>query len=57
LRSVGLTGKVRLSLPADIFREDCARAVNALFRAGEEMQVGVNRTAGFGMYKILKMIE
>jgi CRISPR/Cas system endoribonuclease Cas6 (RAMP superfamily) len=54
---VGFTGKVRLSLPADIFREDCARAVNALFRAGEEMQVGVNRTAGFGMYKILKMIE
>jgi len=54
---VGFTGKVRLSLPADIFKEDCAKAVNILLKAGEETQVGVNRTAGFGMYRILKMLE
>ena len=51
---VGFTGKVRLSLPKDIFREDAAKAVNLLLRVGEETQVGVNRTAGFGMYKITK---
>jgi len=54
---VGFTGRVRLSLPADIFREDCAKAVNILLKLGEETQVGVNRTGGFGMYKILKMHE
>ena len=54
---VGFTGRVRLSLPADIFKEDCARAVNILLKIGEETQVGVNRTAGFGMYRILRMCE
>jgi len=54
---VGFTGRVRLSLPADIFREDSAEAVNVLLKVGEKTQVGVNRTAGFGMYKILKMLE
>jgi len=54
---VGFTGRVRLSLPADIFKEDCARAVNILLKVGEKTQVGVNRTAGFGMYKILKALE
>jgi len=54
---VGFTGRVRLSLPADIFREDCAKAVNVLLKLGEETQVGVNRTGGFGMYKILKRHE
>lgn len=53
----GFTGRVRLSLPADIFREDCARAVNILLKIGEETQVGINRTAGFGMYKIIRMLE
>ncbi|MEM1776314.1 MAG: CRISPR system precrRNA processing endoribonuclease RAMP protein Cas6, partial [Nitrososphaerota archaeon] len=51
---VGFTGRVRLSLPEDTFIEENARAVNVLLRIGEETQVGINRTAGFGMYKILK---
>lgn len=54
---VGFTGKVRFSLPEDIFIEDNARIVNLLLRVGEETQVGVNRTAGFGMYRILKMLD
>jgi len=54
---VGFTGRVRLSLPADVFGEDCAKAVNILLKIGEETQVGVNRTAGFGMYRILRMCE
>jgi len=53
---VGFTGKIRLSLPNDIFRKDAAKAVNLLLRVGEETQVGVNRTAGFGMYKITRML-
>ena len=53
---VGFTGKVRLSLPEDTFKEDAARAVNLLLRIGEETQVGVNRTAGFGVYRITKML-
>lgn len=51
---VGFTGKVRFSLPEDAFSEENARAVNILLRIGEETQVGINRTAGFGMYRILK---
>ncbi|MCX8193669.1 MAG: CRISPR system precrRNA processing endoribonuclease RAMP protein Cas6 [Nitrososphaeria archaeon] len=51
---VGFTGKIRLSLPNDTFNEKYARIVYALLRLGEEVQIGVNRTAGFGLYKILK---
>ncbi|MCS7132725.1 MAG: CRISPR system precrRNA processing endoribonuclease RAMP protein Cas6 [Aigarchaeota archaeon] len=51
---VGFTGKVRVSLPEDTFSEENARAVNVLLKIGEETQVGINRTAGFGMYRILK---
>lgn len=51
---VGFTGRVRFSLPEDTFSEENAKAVNILLRVGEEVQVGVNRTAGFGMYRILK---
>ncbi len=51
---VGFTGRVRLSLPGDVFREDAARTVDLLLRVGEETQVGINRTAGFGMYRILR---
>lgn len=51
---VGFTGKVRFSLPEDTFTEENAKAVNVLLRIGQETQVGVNRTAGFGMYRILK---
>lgn len=54
---VGFTGRVRLSLPKDTFREDAAKAVNLLLRIGEETQVGVNRTAGFGMYKIIRSLQ
>lgn len=54
--AVGFTGRVRLSLPKDTFREEEARIVNLLLRVGEETQVGVNRTAGFGMYKIVRTI-
>jgi len=53
---IGFTGKVRLSLPEDTFSEKNARIVNALLRLGEESQVGINRTAGFGMYRITKAI-
>jgi len=51
---VGFTGRVRFSLPEDTFSEENARVVNVLLRIGQETQVGVNRTAGFGVYKILK---
>lgn len=51
---VGFTGRVRLSLPEDTFSEENAKAVNVLLRIGEETQVGVNRTAGFGMYRIIR---
>lgn len=51
---VGFTGKVRFSLPGDTFSEENAKAVNALLRIGEETQVGINRTAGFGMYRVLE---
>ncbi|MEM4833874.1 MAG: CRISPR system precrRNA processing endoribonuclease RAMP protein Cas6 [Thermosphaera sp.] len=51
---VGFTGRVRFSLPKDTFSEENAKVVNVLLRIGEETQVGINRTAGFGMYKILK---
>jgi CRISPR-associated endoribonuclease Cas6 len=54
---VGFIGKARLSLPHDTYSEEYARVTNALLRLGEETQVGVNRTAGFGMYRILKMLE
>ncbi len=51
---VGFIGKARLSLPHDTYDEEYARATNALLRLGEEVQVGVNRTAGFGLYRIIK---
>ncbi|MEM3921466.1 MAG: CRISPR system precrRNA processing endoribonuclease RAMP protein Cas6 [Nitrososphaerota archaeon] len=51
---VGFTGRVRFSLPEDTFSEENAKVVNVLLRIGQETQVGVNRTAGFGVYKILK---
>ena len=54
---VGFTGKVRFSLPEDVFIKDNARIVNLLLRVGEETQVGVNRTAGFGIYRILRMLN
>ena len=44
-------------MPKDTFREDAAKAVNPLLRIGEETQVGVNRTAGFGMYKIIRSLQ
>ncbi|MEM2017246.1 MAG: CRISPR system precrRNA processing endoribonuclease RAMP protein Cas6 [Nitrososphaerota archaeon] len=53
---VGFTGRIRLSLPNDTFNEKYARIVHALLKMGEEVQVGVNRTAGFGLYRILKAI-
>ncbi|MCX8187874.1 MAG: hypothetical protein N3F65_04610 [Nitrososphaeria archaeon] len=49
---VGFTGKVRVSLPEDTFSEENARAVNVLLKIGEEKQVGINRTAGFGMLNL-----
>ena len=49
--------RVRLSLPKDTFREDAAKVVNLLLRVGEETQVGVNRTAGFGMYKVIRSLQ
>ena len=56
-RGEKFTGRGRLSLPKDTFREDAAKAVNILLRIGEETQVGVNRTAGFGMYKIIRFLQ
>ncbi len=53
---VGFTGKARLSIPNDTYNEEYAKITNAMLRLGEEIQVGVNRTAGFGLYKILKTI-
>ena len=52
--AVGFTGKARISLPENTFRREEAKIVNALLKLGEKTQVGVNRTAGFGLYKILK---
>lgn len=51
---VGFTGKVRISLPKDTYREEEAKIANALLKMGEQTQVGINRTAGFGIYKILR---
>lgn len=51
---VGFIGKARLSLPHDTYDEEYARVTNTLLRLGEEVQVGVNRTAGQGLYKIIK---
>lgn len=53
---VGFTGRVRLSLPDDVFSEKNGRIVNVLLKVGEESQVGINRTAGFGMYRIIRSV-
>jgi len=53
---VGFVGKARLSIPNDTYNEEFVRITNAMLRLGEEIQVGVNRTAGFGLYRILKTI-
>jgi len=55
--AVGFTGKARISLPENTFKREEAKIVNALLRLGENTQVGINRTAGFGLYKIVKARE
>ena len=53
---VGFTGNVRFNLPEDVFSQENARVANILLRIGEETQVGLNRTAGFGVYRITRAI-
>ncbi len=51
---VGFTGKVRITLPSDTYNQEYAKIVNLLLRMGEYTQTGLNRTAGFGVYRIVR---
>lgn len=51
---LGFVGKVNFSIRKKLFDEEKAKLVNALFKLGETINVGANRTAGMGMMKLIE---
>jgi len=51
--AAGFIGRVRFSIPKDLFSEKYAKFTDALMRFAEYSNVGGNRTAGFGVIKYL----
>ncbi len=54
---VGFTGRARITLPSDTYDPEHAKTVNILLRMGQYTQTGINRTAGFGVYRIVRERE
>lgn len=50
---VGFVGRVAFSMPKDMYDKEMARITNALLKFGELVNVGVGRTSGFGMFRII----
>ncbi|MEM1548391.1 MAG: CRISPR system precrRNA processing endoribonuclease RAMP protein Cas6 [Thermoproteota archaeon] len=51
--AMGFVGRVRFSIPKDMFSEKFSRFTDALMRFAEYSNIGGNRTAGFGVVKYL----
>jgi CRISPR-associated endoribonuclease Cas6 len=50
---VGFVGRVAFSMPKDVYDKEMAGITHALLKFGELVNVGVGRTAGFGMFRVI----
>jgi CRISPR/Cas system endoribonuclease Cas6 (RAMP superfamily) len=46
---------VRFSIPSELYDEERAKRASALLKMAELTNVGIRRTAGFGMIKYMTM--
>jgi len=51
----GVRGTVRFSIPSELYDEERAKRASALLKMAELTNVGIRRTAGFGMIKYMPM--
>jgi len=51
----GFVGTVRFSIPSELYDKEKAKMVSALLKMAELTNVGIRRTAGFGMIKYMPM--